>query len=74
MSTPQDDRDWEPGTSLPGEIYTVEGRIKATGAFARNLKNSDPRYTAYKRGMWKITAGLLGLVVVIFVVAFLAST
>ena len=50
---------WTPATSRPGELYTVEGRIRATGAFARGLRNRDPRGTAYRRSMRRMALGFL---------------
>lgn len=30
---------WSPATSLPGEVYTLTGRIRAAGSFARGLRS-----------------------------------
>lgn len=59
--------EWTPATSAPGELYTVEGRIEAVGAFTRGLKNDDPRLRPYRRQMWRS-----GLLVLAFGVAALA--
>jgi hypothetical protein len=70
---PADERDWQPATSRPGEMFTVEGRIRATGVMARNLKNDDPRLRRYQWSMVKTGLSVLGLgilaVVVVSVVA-----
>jgi hypothetical protein len=65
-------REWNPATSRPGEVFTVEGRIAGVGAFARGLSDRDPRTRAYRRSAlqfalgWVIAGGL-----VVFVVAML---
>jgi hypothetical protein len=43
MEEPDRRPDWNPAMSQPGEVFTVEGRIAATGALARGLANRDPR-------------------------------
>ena len=48
---PSDPNDWQPATSRPGELYTVEGRIRAGAAFARGAHNKDPRLKEYRRSM-----------------------
>jgi hypothetical protein len=58
---PGDDADWQPGTSRPGELFTVEGRIRATGAFARGLRNRDPRLRDYRRSMIRIGMTIIGI-------------
>ena len=53
--------DWQPATSEPGELFTVEGRIRAAGAFARGLQNRDPRLVAYRRSMRRVAAAVVAL-------------
>ena len=48
-----DPLEWQPGTSKPGEIFTVEGQIKSYGAMTRNFMKKDPRYVAHRRQMMK---------------------
>jgi hypothetical protein len=57
------DGGWQPNEAKPGEMYTPEGRIKAAGAFARGLKNTDPRTKRYRRQMQR--TGLLFVAVVV---------
>ncbi len=45
------DPDWIPATSKPGETFTIEGRIRSIGVFARNLKSASPRGRSYRRQM-----------------------
>lgn len=71
---PNDELDWQPATSLPGEIYTVEGRIRATGVMARNLANDDPRLRRFQRSMVKTGLAVLGIgLAAIVLVAVIAS-
>jgi hypothetical protein len=53
--------DWQPATSQPGEIFTVEGRIGAAGAFARGLKSGDRRLREYRRSMMRVAGAALGI-------------
>jgi hypothetical protein len=53
--------DWQPATSEPGELFTVEGRIRAAGAFARGLQNRDRRLAAYRRSMARVAAVVIGI-------------
>ena len=70
---PAHENDWSPATSRPGEMYTVEGRIRATGALARGLKNRDPRGRAYRRSMQRVAlwcvASAVGVVVIVGLVS-----
>jgi hypothetical protein len=50
---------WQPATSRPGELFTIEGRIAAAGAFARGLRNQDPRLSSYRRSMLRIAGGFV---------------
>ena len=68
---------WTPATSEPGELYTVEGRIRSVGAFARGLTNPDPRGKGYRRdmqrtGLW-VAAGAIGVMAVVVAVSALFS-
>jgi hypothetical protein len=56
---------WQPATSLPGELYTPEGQIKATGAFVRGLRNRDPRLREYRRSMRSTALAFIGIAAVI---------
>jgi hypothetical protein len=58
---PNDELDWQPATSRPGELFTVEGRIRATGAAARNLANADPRLRRFQWSMVKTGLAVLGI-------------
>lgn len=69
MST--EDSNWSPATSRPGEIYTVEGRVRSVGVLARGLRRSSPRGRRYRRAM--VFTGIrvaltLGLVLVLVAV------
>lgn len=46
-----DDPDWQPATSAPGELLTPAGRLRAQGAFLRNLRRSTPRHREHRRAM-----------------------
>ncbi len=71
---PNDELDWQPATSRPGELFTVEGRIRATGAAARNLANDDPRLRRFQWSMVKTGLAVLGFgLAAIVLVAFIAS-
>jgi hypothetical protein len=65
--------DWQPATSEAGELYTPEGQIAATGAFARGLKRryrdaSSAHPSAVRRAA---VAVALGAIVVIAAVLIL---
>src|SRR5262245_23887216 len=51
--------DWQPATSEPGELFTIEGRIRAAGAFGRGLHNRDSRLKAYRRSMMRVGAVII---------------
>lgn len=71
---PNDELDWQPATSRPGELFTVEGRIRATGAAARNLANADPRLRRFQWSMVKTGLAVLGIgLAAIVLVAVVAS-
>jgi hypothetical protein len=60
---------WQPATSRPGELYTVEGRSRAAWAVLSGLRNRDPRGRAYRRQMFRVGLLFLALVAVIVVIA-----
>jgi hypothetical protein len=68
VDEPHRRHDWNPATSRPGEIYTVEGRIAGAGAFARGLANADARARAHRRAAvrfalgWVIAGGITAFV------------
>lgn len=64
---------WQPATSKPGELLTVEGQIKAYGALAAGLTNDDPRLAPYRRSMWRTGLAFVGLAVVLAAVAGVVS-
>jgi hypothetical protein len=64
-----DESEWSPATSRPGELFTIEGRIRATGAFWRNAKRNDPRSLPYRRSMWAAALVCSGAAVVAVVIA-----
>jgi len=55
------DDDWQPATSKPGELFTVEGQIRAQGAFWRGLMRGDSRNRAYRRSMARSAAMVLAM-------------
>jgi len=71
VEAPHHRRDWNPATSKPGEIYTVEGRIASAGAFARGLTDRDPRTRAYRRSAARYALGWLTAAVLVLFVAFM---
>jgi hypothetical protein len=74
---PDPDRDdavlWQPATSAPGELYTVEGQIRAYGSLAQGLTNDDPRLAPYRRSMWRTGLVFVGLGIALAVVAGVVS-
>jgi hypothetical protein len=62
---------WQPATSEPGELYTVEGQIRGTGAFARGLKHRDPHGASYRRSMTRVALTVLGIGVAVALAAVL---
>ena len=68
---------WTPATSEPGELYTIEGRIRSVGAFVRGLSNPNPRGERYRRemqrtGLW-VAAGVVAVVAVVVALSALFS-
>lgn len=70
VDEPHHRHDWNPATSRPGEIYTIEGRIASAGAFAKGLANRDARAKAYRRAAIRFAAGW---VVAGGIIAFVAA-
>jgi tmRNA-binding protein len=64
---------WEPATSKPGEMYTPEGQIQSIGAFARGLKNHDPRNRRHRRSMQRTGLLIVGGAVVFVALVVLIS-
>jgi hypothetical protein len=60
---PSDPNDWQPATSRPGELFTVEGRIRAGAAFARGARNKDPRLKDYRRSMQRASLVFVGIAI-----------
>jgi hypothetical protein len=60
---------WEPATSRPGEVFTVEGQIAGIGAFGRGLKNRDRRSSRYRRSMMTIVYACLAVCAVVVALA-----
>ncbi len=73
MADQRDDPDsaWQPATSDPGELYTIEGRIRGVGAFASGLKHRDSRSKEYRRSMARVAVTVLGVGVAIAALAIL---
>jgi hypothetical protein len=68
-----DDDDWQPATSRPGEIYTVEGRIRQVGHLARSWKRKEPRLRGYRREMRRVGLAIVGLGLVVVVIVLVVS-
>jgi hypothetical protein len=52
---------WQPATSRPGELYTVEGQSRARWVFLRGLRKRDPRQRRYRSSMYRVGLTLMGL-------------
>ena len=63
---------WQPATSEPGELYTIEGRIRGAGAFARGMKNRDPRVASYRRSMTRTALSVIGIGLALAIVVAIA--
>ena len=70
-----DDWDWTPASGAPGELYTPEGRIKASGAFWRNLTrraHTTPEQQSMVRIGSYLVVGVIGFIVLaVLISAFL---
>ena len=53
--------EWQPATSRPGEIHTVEGQIAGVGAFARGLKRRAARRRRGRGGVLRPALWIAGL-------------
>lgn len=73
VTTPATPEDWQPATSKPGELYTVEGQIQSVGAFARGLHNRDPRASAYRRSMFRTALVVVAIGVAVVAAAVVAA-
>ena len=71
---PSDHDDWQPATSSPGELFTVEGRIRSAGAFARGARNRDPRLREYRRSMQRIALVVAGIAIGAGILAAILTT
>jgi hypothetical protein len=70
---PTDPDDWQPATSRPGELFSVEGQIRSAGAFARGVTNRDPRLRDYRRSMRRTALVFVGIAVLVGAVAIAIS-
>lgn len=63
---PGDDWDWTPASGAPGELFTPEGQIKATGVFWRNwikrVRQTPEQRSMVHIGLY-IVVGALGFIV-----------
>jgi hypothetical protein len=73
MAGTKDDDEWQPATSRPGEIYTVEGRIRQVGHLARSWKRKEPRLRGYRREMRRTGLAIVGLGVALAVIVLVLS-
>jgi len=65
--------DWQPATSKPGELYTIEGQFRARWAFWRGLKNDHPRAGRWRRELRRGGTGWFIAAAVFFAVAIAAT-
>jgi hypothetical protein len=70
---PSDHGEWQPATSRPGELFTVEGQMESIGAFARGLKRKDPRLRQYRRSMRRQALVVVAVAVAVVVVSVIAA-
>lgn len=71
---PENEGEWQPATSKPGEVFTYEGQIKSVGAFARGMTKHDARLRPYRRSMWRIGLAIVAVgVLAVVLIAVLAS-
>lgn len=71
---PSDPEDWQPATSRPGEIYTIEGESRARWAMLKGLKNRDPRFVAYRNSMIRTGLMIAGIGVLLAAAAVLIDS
>ena len=55
------DDDWQPATSRPGELYTIEGQSRARWAFLKGLRNRDPARNRYRSSMYHVGLVMIGI-------------
>lgn len=67
----QEANEWQPATSQPGELYTVEGQIASAGAFARGLKNRARRSSISRPSVLRPAAIVLALGAIVVLAAIL---
>jgi hypothetical protein len=53
--------DWQPATSRPGELYTVEGQSRARWVFLKGLRNRDPHRNRYRSSMYRLGLVFIGV-------------
>jgi hypothetical protein len=72
---PSDPEDWQPATSRPGELFTIEGQSRARWAMLKGLKNRDPRFVSYRNSMIRTGATIAagGVLLVAIIVAIDAA-
>jgi hypothetical protein len=56
-----DPDDWQPATSRPGELYTVEGQSRARWAALKGLRNRDPAPRRYRSSMYRVGLAIIGI-------------
>ena len=65
------DDDWQPATSEPGELFTVEGQLRASRNYWRNVKSDEPRARKHRRTIARQGWWFLGIAIAIPAVAIL---
>jgi hypothetical protein len=53
--------DWQPATSRPGELYTVEGQSRARWVFLKGLRNREPDRNRYRSSMYRLGLVFIGV-------------
>ncbi len=56
-----DQDDWQPATSRPGELYTVEGQSRARWAFLQGLRNRGHGRNRYRSSMYRVGLAMIGI-------------
>jgi len=56
-----DQDDWQPATSRPGELYTVEGQSRARWVFLKGLRNRSPGRNRYRSSMYRVGLTMIGI-------------
>jgi hypothetical protein len=66
--------DWQPATSKPGELFTVEGQSRQAWSFLSGLKRRDRRLQPYRRSMLRSSLAVLGIgLAVVVLITVLAA-